>query len=162
MSLIHTKLYQNERCGRISMGTHIRKLLDYLLTIHGNRSVTVTPIIEESDVYLSVTQAIPCALVLNELVSNAFKHAFKEGQKGRIEISIKGTEDNKVLLRVKDNGIGIPEEIDILKTESMGLKLTRNTVQDRLMGNIRIERNAGTTVIVEFKILEEDIDYAQY
>ena len=159
MALIHAQLYQSERFDRINMETHVQELVNYLSSIYTKRGISIIPIIEASDVYLSATQAIPCALVLNELLSNAFKHAFKEGQKGTIEISLKKTDHNKVLLQVKDNGIGIPDEIDIFKTDSLGFKLMRNTVQDQLMGKIHIEKGVGTTIVVEFKILEEEVNH---
>jgi len=161
MALIHTQLYRSERFDRIDMGGHIRELVEYLSRIYITNSGSISTVIEAQDVYLSVTQAIPCALVLNELVSNAFKHAFKDGQKGTIEISLKIEDHNKIFLKVKDNGRGFPEEIDILKTNSLGLKLMRNTVQDQLMGKIHIERGVGTTIIVEFKILEEEVNHVQ-
>jgi PAS domain S-box-containing protein len=154
MALIHTRLYRSERFDRIDMGSHIRELVEYLSRIYITKSVSISTVIEAQDVYLSVTQAIPCALVLNELISNAFKHAFEEGQKGAIEISLEMEDHNKVFLEVKDNGRGLAEEIDILKTNSLGFKLLRNTVQGQLMGKIHIEQGVGTTIIVEFEISE--------
>ena len=160
MALIHTQLYRSERFDQINMGAHIRELVDYLSKIYAKRDVLITPVIERSDVCLSITQAIPCGLVLNELVSNAFKHAFQEGQEGTIEISLKREDHNKVFLKVKDNGTGIPEEIDIFNTNSLGFKLMRNTVQHQLMGSIHIEAGVGTTIIVKFRILEEEGSHA--
>jgi len=87
MALIHLQLYQSERFDQIEMGNHVRELVSYLSSLYATGK-SITSVIEISDVYLSITQAIPCALVLNELISNAFKHAFKERQKGTIEISM--------------------------------------------------------------------------
>jgi len=161
MALIHTQLYRSERFDQINMGSHVQELVDYLRQIYAKSDVSITPVIEHSDVYLSITQAIPCALVLNELVSNAFKHAFKGRKEGEIGICLKREDHNKVFLKVKDNGIGIPEEIDIFKTNSLGFKLMRNTVQQQLMGKIHIERGLGTSIIVEFKILEGGLNDVQ-
>lgn len=99
-------------------------------------------------------QAILCTLVMNELISNALKHAFKEGQKGTLEIPMKRSTEDTIFVRVKDDGIGIWEEIDIYKTESLGLKLVRNIVQKQLQGKLQVKRNKGT----EF-ILEEEAKY---
>ena len=153
MALIHTQLYRSERFDRINMGSHAQELVNFLMQVYARSGVSITSIVEHSDVYLSITQAVPCALVLNELVSNAFKHAFKKGQKGTIEVSLKRKGHNKVFLQVKDNGIGIPEEIDMLKTNTLGFKLVRNTVQHQLMGKIHIEQGVGTSIFIEFKIL---------
>ncbi len=88
---------------------------------------------------------------MNELISNALKHAFKEGQKGTLEISMKRSTEDTIFVRVKDEGIGIWEEIDIYKTESLGLKLVRNIVQKQLQGKLQVKRNKGT----EFTLEEE-------
>jgi len=157
MALIHSQLYESERFDRINMGNYVQNLVNYLSSIFVDSDVEITHVIEYTDVCLSINQAIPCALVLNELISNAFKHAFKGRKKGRVEISLMMKDHNKIVLTVKDNGIGIPEEIDILKTDSLGLKLMRNTVQDQLMGKIHFESGAGNAIMVEFKIVEEEV-----
>jgi len=155
MALIHSQVYRNERFDQIHMGTYIQELVNYLLQVHETENISVTPIIECSDVVVPLTQAIPCALVLNELVSNSLKHAFKGKERGKIEISIQKSDD-VVSMRVKDDGIGIPEGIDVFSSNSLGLRLVRNTVQGQLMGKIHIERDFGTTITVEFKILKKE------
>lgn len=160
MALIHSQLYESERFDRINMGNYVQELVDSLSSIFLDSGLAITPVIEHSNVYLSINQAIPCALVLNELIYNAFKHAFKNRKKGKIEISLKTEEPNKIILKVKDNGSGIPEEIDIFKTDSLGLKLMRNTVQDQLLGKIHLEPGVGTSIIVEFKRLEKEVNFA--
>jgi len=160
MALIHSQLYQSDRFDRIDMGSYIGKLVDYLSQVYTTKKTLITPIIEHSNIYLTVTQAIPCALVLNEAISNAFKHAFKEGQKGTIEISMQRSTDDTISIRVRDDGIGMPEEIDIYTADSLGLKLMRNLVQEQLMGKIQVERTEGTEIFIEFKILEEEVKHA--
>jgi len=157
MALIHAQLYQSDRFDQIDMGRQVRELVSYLLQVYATRKISITPVIEDSGVYLSVTQAIPCALVLNEVISNAFRHAFREGQKGMVEISMQRSAHDTLFITVKDDGIGIPEEIDIHKTESLGLKLVRNLVQHQLKGKIQVERDNGTKFIVEFKVLKEEV-----
>jgi two-component sensor histidine kinase len=99
---------------------------------------------------------MPFAIILNEAISNAFKHAFKKGQKGTIRISLKETGENTVSLKIKDDGVGFPEGIDIHNAQTLGLKLMRNLVRDQLKGQIKVEKNRGTEVIVEFKPLNEE------
>jgi len=152
MALIHSQLYRSTRFDQIDMESHIRELADYLSQIYASR--LITPVIECSGVYLSLTQAIPCALVLNELISNAYKHAFKAEQKGTIEISMQRSVEDTIFIRVKDDGTGIPNEVDIYKTDTLGLKLVRNLIQQQLKGKIQVERNKGTEFIIEFKILK--------
>jgi PAS domain S-box-containing protein len=160
MALIHSQLYQSERVDQIDMGNHAWELVNYLSQVYATKSRLITPVIEPSDVYLSITQAIPCALILNEVISNAFKHAFQEGQKGTIEISIRREANDTIFLRVKDDGIGLPEAIDVDTTGSLGLKLIRNLVQEQLKGRLQIKRDKGTEVAVEFPILKEEVEHA--
>ena len=161
MALIHLQLYQSERFDQIDMENHVRELVNYLSQAFATKSRWITPVVEPSDVYLSITQAIPCALVLNEVISNAFKHAFQEGQKGTIEVSMQRSANDTILLRVKDDGIGLPEEIDIDTTNSLGLKLIENLVQEQLRGRLQIiKRSKGTEVAIEFPILKEEVERA--
>jgi len=101
---------------------------------------------------------MPCALILNEAISNAFIHAFKKGKEGRIEISLKRSDDGMVFIGVKDDGVGFPERIDINRADSLGLKLMRNLVHDQLKGKIQFKHDDGTGVIIEFKIFEEEVE----
>jgi len=159
MALIHSQLYQSDRFDQIDMEYHIHELIGFLSRIYA--SDLITPIIDCSDVYLSITQAIPCALVTNELVSNAYKHAFAEGQKGTIHIPLRLSAGGTIFLSVKDDGIGIPDEVDIYTTDSLGLKLVANLVQQQLKGEIHVIRDKGTEFIVDFKLVkEEGINYA--
>ena len=150
MALIHSQIYQSERFDRIDMGSHIKDLVSYLSSVYADRK-KVNAVVEILDIYLSITQAIPCALVLNELISNAFKHAFMEGQKGTITVSMQSPDKEMIFARIKDDGTSIPEEIDIYKANTLGLKLTRNIVQQQLDGKIQVRRDKGTEFIIEFK-----------
>ncbi len=160
MALIHARLYGSERFDQIDMRDHIRELANYLSQVYSDRK-KITTIVDLTSVYLSITQAIPCALVLNEVISNAFKHAFREGQKGTIGISVKRPAQDTISIRVKDDGIGIPEEVNIYKTDSLGLKLLRNLVQNQLKGKIDVKLDRGTEFIIEFKTFEEGAEYVQ-
>ena len=150
MSLIHSQLYQSTRFDKIDMEHHIHEMVGFMSQRYVSR--LITPVIVCSRVYLPLSQAVPCALVTNELISNAYKHAFKEGQKGTIEISMQQPTVDTIIFRVKDDGIGIPDELDIYKTDHMGLKLVRNLVQQQLKGDLHVKRDKGTEFIVEFKI----------
>ncbi|MDI6884970.1 MAG: sensor histidine kinase [archaeon] len=158
MALIHNQLYRSERFDQIDMESHVHEMVSYLSKVYTNREKLVTPVIRHSNVYLSVTQAIPCALVLNEMISNAFKHAFSEGKEGRIEVSIQRSADDAIIIRVKDDGIGMPDGVDIYRADSLGLKLIRNLVQEQLKGKVQVNRDNGTEFIIEFKILEEEAE----
>ncbi|MGR3293959.1 MAG: PAS domain-containing sensor histidine kinase [Candidatus Scalindua sp.] len=150
MALIHSQLYESERFDEINMQMHIQELSGNLLNIY-SKEKTIALEIQSANVYLPVTLAVPCALVLNELISNSMKHAYRDGQQGTISISMQQSNDGTTLLKVKDTGVGIPVEIDIERTKSLGLKLVRNIVYKQLNGTMKIVRNKGTELTVEFK-----------
>jgi len=155
MALIHSHVYQSETLDKIDMGSHLRELVSFLSAVYAESKI-VTPIFEISNIYLSITQAIPCALVCNELISNALKHAFGKENKGIIEISMQKSDQDTIYIRIRDNGASISEEIDIYETETLGLKLVRNIVQKQLNGKIQLKRNKGTEFIIEFKVLKKE------
>ncbi|MHC4537865.1 MAG: histidine kinase dimerization/phosphoacceptor domain -containing protein, partial [Planctomycetota bacterium] len=156
MALIHSQLYDSGNFDAINMEEYIRKLVAYLSQMYDLREKRITFVIQHSDVTLSLTQAIPCALVLNELISNVFKHAFQERESGTFEIAMKQSSYGAVTIRVKDDGSGIPQEIDLDRVDSLGFKLVRNLVRIQLRGTMQIQRHQGTEVIVEFNLNEED------
>jgi len=153
MALIHSQLYQSDRFDKIDMQRHLQQLVTNLSRLYGNDKF-VTPVIREADIFLSLTQAIPCAIALNELISNAFKHAYQKGEKGTVKVLMEETPDGKLRVTVKDQGIGIPKEIDVYETGSLGLKLTRNLVLHQLNGQFQITRNNGTEALIEFPVSE--------
>ncbi len=157
MALIHSQLYQSERFDSIDLKHHLRQLLGFIEQAYASQSRAISTSIEAAEITLSLTQAIPCALALNEVLTNAYRHAFEEGQKGTIRISIQHRVDtdrgvDTIVISVKDNGVGLPEEVDIDTADSLGLKLVRGLIQGQLRGQVQIERNQGTQVTMEFKI----------
>jgi len=154
MSLIHTQLYQSERVDQINMGMNLRNLVDHLGQLYGqNRNVTTA--IDTENFYLSVTQAVPCALALNEIISNAYKYAYTGNKTGKIEISQKISSDDDVTIIVKDYGKGIPDDIDIENTDTLGIKLIRNLIVKQLKGELHINNHEGTEITIQFKAMFE-------
>jgi two-component sensor histidine kinase len=158
MSLIHSQLYQSDFLAQVDIGNYIRELVKYLSQVYRSGKKAITTELSCDDVYLTISQAIPCALALHELVSNAFKHAFTGRQKGTITVTLQKSDDNLVGISVEDDGISIPEEIDVYKTDTMGLKLVRNLVQEQLKGNLRVNQDNGTKVFIDFTI--EGVEHA--
>ncbi len=153
MSLIHSQLYQSDRFDEINMGGFIRSLVDHLSQMHrGDKNIDLR--IEAADIYLSVTQAIPCGLAVNEIISNAYKHAFDGKEDGEITIFLQKKQDQKLHLNIKDNGIGIPDHVNIDNTETLGIKLVRNLVVLQLKGHLQVNRNGGTEMDIEFQIIK--------
>lgn len=153
MALIHAQLYQSDRFDRIDMAKHSSDLVEYFLSLFG-REKNIDIEIEPSDVYLSMRQAVPCALIINELIMNALKHAFVDRAQGTIRVSFQNSGDNTVLMRVKDNGVGISDPADVHNSGGLGLELVRHLAKGQLKGVIRFSHDNGTDTCIEFKRTE--------
>jgi two-component sensor histidine kinase len=149
MALIHERLYQSPNLASVDMGEYTRNLVSDLQRSHsiGERAVRLRLDIE--DIPLGITEAIPCGLIINELVSNALKHAFPKGRAGEITIGLQRGGANQVTLTVSDNGIGLPEQVDFRKSPSLGLTLI-NSLVEQLGGTIELDRSGGTAFTITF------------
>jgi two-component system, sensor histidine kinase PdtaS len=154
MSLIHERLYQSQDLTRINLSDYISTLATDLHLAYETEREKAVLVIEADDVSLNVDQTIPCGLVLNELISNSLKYGFPPGWNGeaRIEVTLRKIDENEIELTVKDNGVGLPDDFDIRKTKSLGLKIITLLVEDQLKGKLKVDRNKGTGIFVRFKI----------
>ena len=147
ISVIHEKLYQSKNFSRVDFGQYIHEMLFHLANTYGIDTQSIIIHSESENGELDINKAIPCGLILNELVSNCFKHAFPDN-KGEVSVEfhkIKG----KHHLIIRDNGKGLPENIDIKMTTSLGLQIVRDLVK-QLKGSIEVEREHGTEFIIRF------------
>lgn len=149
MALIHEQLYQSPDLSQIDFGDYIRSLTDNLFRCYGVSQKAISLNIETNGLKLSLDTAIPCGLIINELVSNSLKYAFPKNQCGKISISLEKNVDNTVTLRVSDSGIGIPESIDWQNTNSLGLRIVHNLTR-QLKGKINLACDYGTTFYINF------------
>jgi two-component sensor histidine kinase len=106
--------------------------------------------VEQGDVPLDMDKGIAVGMVVCELVSNAFKHAFPDGKTGVIAVSLSHLESEEIELIVQDNGVGLPRDVDIFNSPSLGLDLAIGAVTGELGGEIDVERNGGTRFIIRF------------
>jgi len=146
-------MYQSPNLARIDFGEYIRSLANYLFRSYGVNTNVIQLKLNVDDVLLGVDTAIPCGLILNELVSNALKHAFPPplssplnagGKEGGCEIRIElRADDGQLTLVVSDNGVGLPEDSGFRDTASLGLQLV-NTLVEQLEGTIELDRSSGT------------------
>jgi two-component sensor histidine kinase len=158
MAQIHTRLYESKRFDRINMGRQIQDQITSLSQIYGQKDREILCETELADLYLPIDQAIPCALAVNEILSNAFKHAFKGRAHGFLRV-MASQEDSRIRISVQDDGRGIPPDLDIARSRSLGLKLIRNLVENQLKGSLAIRRKGGTEVILEFPILTQEEEH---
>ncbi len=147
MALIHEVLYQAKDLARVNFAEYIKNLSVNLFRSYGVSSKAIDLNISVRDVMLEIDTAIPCGLIINELVSNSLKYAFPGGKVGSITIDMHPEDEDQLVLIVSDNGVGLPEGLDFRHTETLGLQLV-NTLTDQLKGHIEVQGIHGT----EFKI----------
>jgi two-component sensor histidine kinase len=151
MSIIHEKLYRSNDFTRINIADYINSLVNGLFHSYAIKDDQVTLKFDIDDIKLNIETAVPCGLIISELVSNSLKYAFPN-EKGEIKISLKEVYD-KIELIISDNGIGLPDNLDIAKNDSLGLKLV-NSLTNQIDGEIKLDRGQGTTYRIIFKELE--------
>jgi PAS domain S-box-containing protein len=151
MALLHQLLYQSKDLGRIELGDYLRALVEYLVSTYADSSGRVTASVSAPSVRLDLDRSIPCGLIVNELVTNSFRHGFPDQRIGHIAVVVTQPEPSRLVLEVRDNGVGIPASIDLERAASFGLQIARSLAQ-QLEGTLAIERGHGTTVRVVFPI----------
>jgi PAS domain S-box-containing protein len=152
MALIHEKIYRSEDFMKIDFAAYMHDLVALLMRSYGVRSERVDLAVEGENVFLEVSTAIPCGLIVNELVSNSLKHAFPDGRKGAVDVILKMDErenETAYILTVRDNGVGMEETMDLERPRSLGLQLVKVLV-GQLKGALRMKVDGGTEFTVTF------------
>lgn len=153
MALIHEKLYQSDDLASIDLIEYIRSLANELFASYQINTNQVELSIEGERVQLGVNIAIPCALIINELISNALKYAFPDDRKGTIEVSIRIDDAMNCSISVADDGVGIQDNIDIESSETLGLQLVKVLIR-QLNGTVQLEHEKGTRFLLCFPVTE--------
>ena len=156
IALIHEKLYQAKDLARINFGDYVEDLVLSVMNTFGMDIFQHTVKFDIKNVHLNVDTAIPCSLVINELVSNSLKHAFPEGKNGEIFIGLKSIAEKKFELIVWDNGVGLPKGLDFRTTKSLGLQLVIALVK-QLEGEIELSFDKGTVFKIRFAELQKEV-----
>jgi two-component sensor histidine kinase len=153
MALLHEMLYRSGNFTRIDFTIYVQELCAQLLHAYGPASGRVKLEQRVAAIGLSLEQSMPCGLILSELVSNALKHAFPGERGGKIMVELHVEDQQRVVLRVADNGVGLPAGFDPVKASSLGLRLIANLTQ-QLGGQWALEKSesAGTTIQVAFRL----------
>jgi len=151
MALVHEKLYQSKDLARIDLYDYINDLVANLFQSYMDNSSKITLNMNIENIQLDIDLAIPCGLIINELVTNSLKYAFPEGRTGEIIIAFRKIEENMFELAIGDNGIGLPPDLDFRKTNSLGLHLVTILAENQLHGEIILNRNAGMEFQIKFR-----------
>jgi len=155
MALIHERLYQSTDLKRIDFGYYIRSLTTELFHTYNADPSFIKLKINVEDIFLDINTSIPLGLIINELITNSLKYAFPDGMKGEIFMSLKLVEEMYELI-ISDNGIGLPDNLDLKHIESLGLLLV-TSLTEQIDGEITIKRINGT----EFKIRFKELKYKE-
>jgi len=148
MGLIHEKLYQSHDLAHVDLRDYIESLTSYLFRSYSNQSANITLELEVAEVYLNIDAAVPCGLILNELVSNALKHAFPQQQTGRIRVRFRKDYERRCTLEVSDNGVGLPDGA-FGAGDTLGLRLV-DTLVSQLDGEVQVDSSLGARFVITF------------
>ncbi len=149
MAFIHEGLYRSEHLSTVDFTGYVRALTGSLFRSYGISSNTVALKISAGDAVLGIETAVPCGLIINELVSNSLKHAFPEGRKGEIRVGFHSERDNRFVLTINDNGLGFPADVDFRNAQSLGMQLVC-TLVNQIDGAIELHREHGTEFRIAF------------
>ena len=149
MSLIHQKLYQTDNLSEIDFQEYTSQLIDQLSTLYAGNKENVTTEVSINEIKLDIDTAIPLGLILNELISNSFKYAFKNVDHGKIKVNMERLTDGKIQLAISDNGQGLPSDFNLEATKTLGLKLV-NILTKQLKGKLTYESTTDSRFIITF------------
>jgi PAS domain S-box-containing protein len=149
MALVHQNLYQAESLASIDFGAYLESLGASLLRSYGVDPQRIRFTSTAEPVFLSVDTAIPCGLLVNELLSNALKHAFPQGRAGNLRVTLRRDVDGQLRLGVRDDGVGLPEGVDFQTAHSFGMRLI-GLLARQLRATMTLERHQGTSVTLTF------------
>ncbi|MBK8394157.1 MAG: PAS domain S-box protein [Leptospiraceae bacterium] len=155
IALIHDMLNLSPNQSKINFKEYLKLIGNYLLMLHENKSQEISLLINSKDIFISINIAIYIGLIVNELVSNSLKYAFPANKNGVIQIEILSESEKKLSLKVSDDGVGLPEEIEIDNVKSLGLKLV-NTLTKQMKGLIKVNNDSGLTFEISIPMQEEN------
>jgi len=157
MAAVHSMLYKSNNFAEINFGVYIQDMAKQLFSSYNINPEVISLSISVENVLLSIETAIPCGLIINELISNALKHAFPDNKTGEIKIELsQGNSEIRIIF--EDNGVGFPENVDFKKADTLGLDLI-NLLVEQLEGTIELHRNGGTRYMIMLKREESQEEF---
>jgi two-component sensor histidine kinase/amino acid transporter len=153
MALVHEKLYQSDDLAWVDFADYLRELTENIAASFSPSASEIRFTLEADEIRLAIDAAIPCGLIINELVSNAYKHAFPDGRTGAVNVVLKRRSPGFIVMRVADTGRGIPLGLDLRRTESLGMQLVF-TLAQQIQGEIEIKSSPGEGTVFELTVPE--------
>jgi two-component sensor histidine kinase len=149
MALLHEALYQSDTLSRVNFPEYIRQLASHLFNSYGVAAERIHLRTNLQKLHLHLDTAVPCGLMINELISNSLKYAFPDGRSGEVRIELHEHMDGMARLIVADDGIGLRSDLDWITARTLGLRLVR-TLAEQLGAKIEIKSAAGTEIQLTF------------
>ena len=149
MALVHENLYQSQNLSKISLETYVRELTNNLLRSYRSKMSQIKIHVAIASIYLDIDTAVPCGLIINELVSNALKYAFPDQESGEIKVKVTQNTEKSITLTITDNGMGLPHEINVEQTQTLGLRMVK-TLTRQISGTLTVSRETGTSFNIHF------------
>jgi PAS domain S-box-containing protein len=154
MALVHERLYQSADLARIDFAGYVQDITNHLVRSYQTSFRSVNVKVEVDRISFNIDTAIPCALIIHELVSNALKYAFPDGRPGQIRVRLAQGPDEALTLVISDNGVGFPANVSMETTDSLGLQLVRS-LTEQLKGNLQYQHDKGTEFHIKFRPVHE-------
>ena len=150
MALIHERLYHSSDLSRVEFSQYLGNLAGHLFQSYQVPASRVRLRLDTEEAFININTAIPCGLIVNELISNALKHAFPDGRTGEVAVELRRAPGNTYLVGVSDNGVGYPPGLDFRCTETLGMQIV-NTLVGQIDGTIDYRGDTGTAFVVCFR-----------
>jgi two-component sensor histidine kinase len=155
MALVHERLYQSSDLARIDFAGYVQDVTHHLLRSYQTSQTNIRLSLDVDPVSFNIDTAIPCALIVNEVVSNSMKYAFANRCDGEIRVRLLQESDDNLNLLISDNGVGFPENMSLEKTDSLGLQLV-HSLTSQLNGTVQIRNRGGAEVDIRFRPVMSD------
>lgn len=158
IALVHKALYRPDSLSSVSLHEYIGELTSQFVDFYAVEQERISLVTDVDSISLNIETVTPCGLIINELITNSFKYAFPGDRKGEISVTLKrNSQGDGYLLRVADNGVGLPAGFDIRRSDTLGLQLVVNLAEHQLQGQIEVHSNGGTAFTITF----QETGYAQ-
>jgi PAS domain S-box-containing protein len=151
IALVHEKLHLTKGFYDINFSEYLEDLAQSVFSSFAPVGRQLTLKVDVEDIRLEIERSVTCGLIINEILSNIFKYAFPGNRDGQVFISFHRVRHGGIELIIRDNGIGIPSDVDLRSTKSLGMRLIHNLVEKQLEGKVTIERGSGTCIKITFK-----------
>lgn len=149
IAMVHEKLYNSESFDDVIMSNYIKELTGYIANAYKTKNQNISVKLDLDPLNMKAKDAVPMGLIYNEMINNVYKHAFKDRVSGLIKVILKNRQ-NKIDLKVIDNGIGLPEDFSVEKNKSLGMSIIKELTK-QLNGKLNVQSNSVTEFYVSLK-----------